>query len=187
MGLSVKLRGQNVATFRFVEVHLMETLAAWVPTTPEMEAKLLFGEHIWDCAQHADWLGKRTHELRLPLQHSVRPAEGYLALLNCVAAVTDTTERISGFYEVVLPRFGARLRSYLDETDQLMDAPTVRILERVLGDQDRMLRQSRELIDELPDLGRRNGGFVRELASQDAAIAAIVAAEVPAAGAEAQP
>ena len=52
--LTVKERGQFVATLRYVHVSLMETLAAWVPTTPEMEVKLLFGEHIWDVAQHAD-------------------------------------------------------------------------------------------------------------------------------------
>jgi len=43
-----------------------------------MEVKLLFGEHIWDAAQHADALGKRTFELRLRLQHSVRPADKYV-------------------------------------------------------------------------------------------------------------
>lgn len=186
MGLSVKQRGQNVATFRYVEVHLMETLAAWVPTTPEMEAKLLFGEHIWDCAEHADAFGKRTYELRLPLQHSLRPTEDYLAVLNGVAAVTDTTSRIAGFYQILLPGFGARLRSYLNETDRLMDAPTVRIIERVLGDHERMIRQSREALAEMPDLGPRDEGFMHSLVSQDAAIGAIVAAELPATGAEAQ-
>ena len=67
MLLNVTERGAHVATFRWIEVRLMETLAHWVPTTPEMEAKLLFGAHIWDAAQHADILGKRTQELRLPL------------------------------------------------------------------------------------------------------------------------
>ena len=33
-----------VATFRFVAVRLMETAAAWTPTTPEMEVKLLLGK-----------------------------------------------------------------------------------------------------------------------------------------------
>ena len=59
MNLTVQQRGDNVATFRWIEVRLMETLAAWVPTTPEMEVKLVFGAHIWDTAQHADMLGKR--------------------------------------------------------------------------------------------------------------------------------
>src|SRR2546427_9205423 len=123
MALSVKLRGQSAATFRFIEVKLMETLAAWVPSTPEMEVKLLFGEHIWDCAQHADALGRRTHELRLPLQHSLRPSVEYLNLLERLAALRATTERLAGFYEVMLPALDARYQRYLDETDGLMDAP----------------------------------------------------------------
>src|SRR2546427_12094095 len=117
MALSVKLRGQSAATFRFIEVKLMETLAAWVPSTPEMEVKLLFGEHIWDCAQHADAFGRRTHELRLPLQHSLRPAPEYVDVLERLASVRSTPERIAGFYDVMLPKLGARLQRYLDETD----------------------------------------------------------------------
>ena len=48
--LTVKGRAQFGATMRHLHVWLMETLAAWVPTSPEMEAKLLFGEHVWDAA-----------------------------------------------------------------------------------------------------------------------------------------
>ena len=84
--LTVKERGHFVATLRYVHVSLMETLAAWVPTTPEMEVKLLFGEHIWDVAQHADSLGKRTFELRMPLQKSMRAADGYVDFLAAVAS-----------------------------------------------------------------------------------------------------
>ena len=89
--LTVKERGHFVATLRYVHVTLMETLAAWVPTTPEVEAKLLLGEHIWDVAQHADSLGKRTFELRLPLQHSVRAAEPYVEFLAEIRAIEPTT------------------------------------------------------------------------------------------------
>src|SRR5262245_13825631 len=98
MRLGVKERGAAVATFRFIQVSLMETLAAWVPTTPEMEVKLMFGAHIWDTAQHADAFGKRTIELRLPLQHSLRPADAYGTLLDELASVTRTPDRIAGLY-----------------------------------------------------------------------------------------
>ena len=67
MSLSVQDRAEYVATFRFIQVFLMETLARWVPQTPEMEVKVLFGRHIWDLAQQADGLGKRGYELRAPL------------------------------------------------------------------------------------------------------------------------
>ncbi|KPK05001.1 MAG: hypothetical protein AMS20_07585, partial [Gemmatimonas sp. SG8_28] len=60
MTMSVRERADWIATFRFISVNLMETLARWVPNTPEMEVKLLFGRHLWEFAQHADAFGKRT-------------------------------------------------------------------------------------------------------------------------------
>src|SRR5688572_4843718 len=102
MALTVKQRGRHIATFRFVEVRFMELLSAWVPTTPEMEAKLLFGPHIWDTALAADSLGKRTHELRLPPQHSLPPAAEYLHVLAEVAASDGAARRIAVFYDVML-------------------------------------------------------------------------------------
>jgi len=37
----------------------MRILGGWLALTPEVEAKLLFGRHVWDCAQHADLWGRR--------------------------------------------------------------------------------------------------------------------------------
>src|SRR5207253_9960544 len=91
--LSVPDRAAAIATFRFIEVKLMELVATWTPSTPEMEAKVMFGRHIWDFAQHADILGKRTFELRLPEQHSRPAAERHVALLHVALAVSGTSER----------------------------------------------------------------------------------------------
>ena len=181
MGLTVKERGQCVATFRFVQVGLMETLAAWVPTTPEMEVKLLFGEHIWDLAQHADSLGKRTYELRLALQHSVPPTEAYRRILGRLSSTEETTRRIAGIYDVMLPALETRYLRYLEATDALMDAPTVRILERVLVDQKRMIEQSRRLRGELPQLRLMDEGWARDLAAAEAAAGEMVAPALTAA------
>src|SRR5262249_40239062 len=101
--LTVKERGHFVATMRYAHVSLMETMAAWVSTTPEMEVKLLLGEHIWDMAQHADSLGKRTYELRMPLQHSVRPAGDYADFLVEVVAIGPTPQRLAAMYDVLIP------------------------------------------------------------------------------------
>src|SRR5262249_5256401 len=106
--LSVSERGQYVATMRYVNVWLMERLATWVPTSPEMEVKLLFGEHIWDVAQHADALGRRTFELRLPLQHSSQPVSAYVDLLVELAATTPTPQRLAVVYDVLLPGLASR-------------------------------------------------------------------------------
>lgn len=134
MTLDVAQRGRHIATFRFVAVRLMETAAAWTPTSPEMEVKVLFGRHIWDFAQHADALGRRTFELRLPLQHSVPPAPGLLAALSGLAAPDATAERLSGLYDLVLPDLERRYRAYLDGVDPVLDGPSVVLIERILAD-----------------------------------------------------
>lgn len=170
MALTVKQRGHRVATFRFVEVRLMEILAAWIPSTPEMEAKLLFGPHVWDCAQAADALGKRTHELRLPLQHSLAPVDAYLHILSEMAAMDGAQRRIAALYDGVLPRLGKRYRSYLAQTDALMDAPTVRIIERIVDTQSRMLAEAQTLREQIPALRAVAAPELRALASADDAV-----------------
>lgn len=174
MALTVKQRGQHIATFRFVQVRLMETLAAWVPSTPELEAKLLFGPHIWDAAQGADALGKRGHELRMPLQHSIAPAAAYVAYLNDAASVTGAAIRIAVFYDVMLPGLMARYRRYLQRTDALMDAPSVRVIEGILLANERMMREATKLRAELPSLKCGTEAELLRLAAREESVAELV-------------
>jgi hypothetical protein len=164
--LSVRSRAEKLATFRFVMVQLMETLARWVPSAPEMEAKVLFGQHIWDVAQHADALGRRVHELRSPLHSSRRPAPGYQQVLDQLAAAGSTADRVHGLYDVVLPRLALRYERYAQETDALLDAPSVRIVETILRDFERMRRESEALRQELPRLGAIDAAWQGRLAAR---------------------
>jgi hypothetical protein len=150
MLLSVRERGETVATLRWIHVRLMETVASWVPTTPEMEVKLLFGAHVWDLAQHADALGKRTQELRMPAQHSLLPVDAYQKLLVDLGGAQDARHRMAYFYDGILVALASRYRRYLDRTDALLDAPTVRILEHLSSEQARMIVESRDLWNHLP-------------------------------------
>jgi hypothetical protein len=142
MGLSVAERGRLLSTFRFVEVRLMEIAAAWTPTTPEMEVKVVLGRHIWDFAQHADALGRRTFELRLPPQHSLRPAEEYVRLLDDAAALEPTAERLAALYDALLPGLDDRYARYLEDSDPLLDAPSRVIVKRIRQDLLRMCQEA---------------------------------------------
>lgn len=148
MGLSVQARAESIGTFRWIELQLMRMLARWLPTTPEMEAKILFGRHVWDCARSADALGRRAFELRAPLHFTLPAADGYAALLVEAAATEAAADRVAVFYQAVLPDLARRFQDYLDQTDALMDEPTVRILEPALGDIARMDRERERLLAE---------------------------------------
>src|SRR2546425_62781 len=132
MSLTVRERADTLGTLRYISVHAMETLARWVPTTPDLEAKLVFGRHIWDFAQHADGLGRRTPELRAAMPFSVPPLPASRAPLDALRALTARDERVGVFYGAFLPDLERRYRRYLDETDRLLDEPSVRVVERNL-------------------------------------------------------
>lgn len=161
MNIPVPERARTIATFRFVEVRLMEIVAAWTPTTPEMEVKVLFGRHIYDFAQHADALGKRTFELRCPEQLSLPPAEPFARLLEDAARVVSTADRLAVLYDAILPGMEHRYREYLGRTDSLVDAPSCIILERVLADYARQCRDAARVRQEIGLPAADAGEFLR--------------------------
>ena len=152
MGLTIRQRADRIGAFRYVSVFLMETLARWIPTTAELEAKVLFGRHVWDFAQHADWLGRRTGELRAPLQYSCPPTDAYRSVLEQAAGTTGTVERVATAYDAVLPDLEARYREFLEQTDRLADEPSVRIIERILTDFPRLRHDREAFANARPDL-----------------------------------
>src|SRR5215470_16120106 len=164
-------RCRNVATFRHVCVQLMETTARWTPTTPEMEAKVMFGRHIWDFAQMADALGKRTFELRQPEQYSLRPAQAYDALLQDVAKAKSTSERIATLYEGFIPGLIERYKGYVAATDPILDEPSVVIIERNIRELERQRAEAAELQKEL----KLELPSVETIAARERAIGNIVA------------
>jgi len=148
--LTVKQRADTIGTLRFVSVFLMETLARWIPATPEMEVKMLLSRQVWRMAQQADRLGKRARELRAPLHYSRPPRPEFLAALKQLAAVSDTTDRIDAFHDVALSALAAAHERYLAETDRLTDEPTVMICEQALTEIEVMKRERNDWGSEIP-------------------------------------
>jgi len=160
MNLNVADRGRFIASFRYVEVSMMETAAAWIPTTAEMEVKVLFGRHLSEYAHHADALGKRAFELRLPLHHTLAPAQPYVILLQDLRGLERTAERVGALYDGVVAGLERRYRGYLERTDALLDAPSVTVLERILAELSRQRREADGLSREL-GLSRSGEAFAQ--------------------------
>lgn len=176
MTTSVNERCRAIATFRHVVVRLMETVARWTPTTPEMEAKVVFGRHIWDFAQMADWLGKRTFELRQPLHYTLRPVAVYEDLLRDLAATRNTGERLAALYEGMLPGLIERCRLYVAATDPILDEPSIVIIERMIRELERQRVEVSALQREL----KLAPAYVSGIAVRERAIGNIVVQTVSA-------
>ena len=170
MTSKIRARAESLATFRSISIQLMETLSRWVPATPEMEAKVFFGRHIWDFAQHADMLGKRTFELRAPLHFTLAPVDGYAKLLGEVSSAETAADRISYLYDGLLPGLTARYKAYLEVTDSLLDEPSVMIVGRIVADLARMANESYELRAALPHLSAADKSRSAELALKEAEV-----------------
>jgi len=173
-GLTVSEKADLVATFRAASVFLMETLARWTPTTPELEVKVLFGRHIWEFAQHADALGKRAAELRAALHYTRPPVAAYQDGLRALAAETATARRVAGVYDALIPDLQSRYRRWLEQADPLLDEPTIRIMERVLTDLARMRDERRELLLDMPAPLVPEPAHAAQLAERFASVAVFV-------------
>ncbi len=162
MHMTVRERADWIATFRYINVYLMETLARWVPSTPEMEVKLLFGRHLWEFAQHADALGKRTAALRVGLHASRPPTDAFMSVLSRFTEASTAGERVDGLYDGILPVMAGLYEGYVQRTDDLMDEGSVRILERALADFKRMTLEGDRI--DLPAIRGSGSSFANELA-----------------------
>lgn len=182
MALTVRERADTIGTLRHLSVFAMETLARWVPTTPDLEAKILFGRHLWEFAQHADGLGRRTHELRAALHYSPAPTAPYQAALDAWRGLVATGERVSTCYESFIPDLVRRYREYLESTDVFLDEPSVRVVERALADFPRMVEESRAMRRERPDIADGDDA-ARAIAAQLAACTTYVQFRAPMASA----
>jgi hypothetical protein len=149
--LNVKSRAQAVGTFRHLNVRLMEILSAWIPGTPEMEVKVLFGRHLWLFAQAADRLGRRARELRAPLHYDRPPRPAFAAALAGLASQGETSARIEG-HAVALDALQAAYDDYIARTDALIDEPTVLILQDAARDLARMRAEREKLLAQFPAL-----------------------------------
>ena len=149
---SVEASAQRLRHYRYAEERLMRTLGGWIALTPELGAKILFGRHVWDCAQHADAWGRRLPELRAPAQQSEPANEGvvrFMALLDGCEARHETVERIVGVYRVLKPHLVATYGQHLAQANPVYEPPTRRILERCLDEERRHVAAGAVVLEQL--------------------------------------
>lgn len=135
---SHKLRDVGNASLQLRRIYrvIRETLRAMsghVSQAPRMQTKRLLARHAWIDAIHADSLRQRVLELRYP---KVDVDDGmpaaYLELLSLVARTTNETEFLAGVYRVIKPRVHQALTTYLADSDEIDDAPSRFIINRIL-------------------------------------------------------
>src|SRR5215467_9085989 len=152
--LSVDESARRIRQYRWLEERLMRILGGWIALTPELPVKLLFGRHVWDCAQHADLWGRRLPELRAPAQQSEPPNAEFGAFMNRLESrerPPETVERLVGVYRVLKPHLIATYTAHLAAANPVYEPPTRRILERCVAEERRHVAAAAIVLDRLLD------------------------------------
>jgi hypothetical protein len=150
--LGVEATARRVRHYRYAEERVMRVMAGWIALTPELPAKLLFGRHVWDCAQHADQWGKRLPELRAPAQVSEPSGPEFVRFLDALEAREawgETIERLTGVYRVLKPHLVTAYAAHAARVNPVYEPPTRRILDRCLADERRHIADGEAVLDAL--------------------------------------
>lgn len=161
---SVDENGRRLLHYRFAEHACMTAAGAWASTMPQIKVKFALGEHCYQDSVHSFWLGQRLPELRvtegadieapptLRGSHKLEPPnEQFVKFVEAMQLQTDPLLRLVGLYRVLKTHLCVYYRHHALVTDQVCDAPTVRILRHILLEEEEHLKWGQAIYEELAD------------------------------------
>jgi len=159
---SVDENARRIIHYRFAENVCMTSEGAWASTCPTIKVKFMLGEHCYQDAIHSFWLGQRLPELRViegadldappALRSSTKaepPNETFLKFCEELQLQDDELLRLVGLYRVLKTHLAVYYRHHLLVTDQVCDAPTVRLLRHILLEEEEHLKWGQAIYEEL--------------------------------------
>lgn len=155
---------RRLINFRFAEETCMITAAGWASSMLAIKVKFALGEHVYHDSIHSFWLGQRLPELRvtedmeLSVPPTIRwsnkaepPNEQFLKFVEAMQLQQDQLLRLVGLYRVFKTHLCVHYRHHAQVTDQVCDAPTVRILRHILLEEEEHVKWGQAIYEELAD------------------------------------
>jgi hypothetical protein len=145
---SVAENARRLMRFFYFERRLAQAIGAWTLAIPEFEVKLESGRHLFYHADAAHGLRERLREQEQGLAaiDGFRDAEVDRFIEELLSAA-DAPELLVGLHQVAGAALATAYRHHIDDTDPVADAPTIRLLRRVLADYEPMLAWASAAID----------------------------------------
>jgi hypothetical protein len=141
IGMSVTECARRIARFGAFAEMLMRVQAGRMNETADWDFKAMLGRQLWESAVQWGVWRERLLELRGHEVDIARAGEGKLGDFAAeLLASRGDGEFAAGLYGVALPGYRAALLRYCDETNLLVDAPTVRAIRIALLDVDEHLQ-----------------------------------------------
>jgi hypothetical protein len=155
---------RRLVHYKFAENVCMTTAGGWASSTPLIKVKFALGEHCYEDSIHSFWIGQRLPEVRVTddmevdVPPTIRwsnkaepPNEQFLKFVETMQMQEDQLLRLVGLYRVLKTHLCVYYRHHAQMTDQVCDAPTVRIIEHILLEEERHVRWGQAIYEELAD------------------------------------
>jgi hypothetical protein len=160
LGFSVAMCGKLIARFAAIKRKCCLIAAARLPGAPEWEFKVALARWLWEDANHCRDLENRLQELRSN-KHAVEEVLDYQLgdLLNEILHAPGSLPLCVGLFDVLCPALIGAIKEYLAETQPLVDFPSVRLLKRMLAEEEERLDLGRKFTEVLSR--KENGEAIR--------------------------
>ncbi len=142
-GLAVADATRILHRLAYVKQRLAIAAAAFLPSTPEWEAKCALALHGWMDGDHSAMLYARIAEMRQPPPGPADvPDERLRATMDEILAARSSEARMGALYGAVRPAVNDVLARYASETNPLCDQPSVRVVRAILAEEAEVQRWS---------------------------------------------
>src|SRR5438876_5813270 len=139
-GLSVEECVRRLKRYHYAFKRLHQVFTARITAEPLYELKMGFSLHAHLCAEHVTALRKRVGEMREPpLGLEAVPDANLEIFFDEILSAPSTEELVLGLYEKAIPALKAALEKHLNDTNRLVDQPSVRVCRFALLELEDML------------------------------------------------
>jgi uncharacterized protein DUF455 len=142
----VATNARRLGVLYTVVVEQSRLLGRWIPRTPELPEKLALGAMVFEDAEAAFVLEERLRELRVSDEEIEALRRRTAPALKALEGTDDPSAFLSALVRVVKPALVGDLRRHIDAAPPYVDDPTVRILTRVISEQERHIAKGLSLL-----------------------------------------
>jgi hypothetical protein len=137
---TVEENARQLLRFFLFERNILRAIAGWSMGTPEFEVKVEFGRHIYYHAEAGMKIRTRLTELRTAEETTDKFQSADIAEFFSELIYSESPAHfVAALYGVVLPHLKQAYIEHSAHTDQVADAPTVRIARQIMPDYDEMI------------------------------------------------
>lgn len=138
VALDLESAGRLVGSYRWIEKQLFHVLGRWSAIVPEAGIKIFLDQQSFEFAWHAELWADRLPDHRAAGGLTAPANSGVAALFRALVDeldTSDTVEKLTAAYRVVLPRLVTAYSAHLDRATSAGNDPTQRALRLVLADE----------------------------------------------------